>query len=82
MLDLEAEFRYGITNNGFLGGVIFANAESLSELSDNKFATIAPAIGAGLRIKFNKFSKTNVCIDYGIGVNGSHGFFGNLGEVF
>jgi len=82
MIDLEAEFRYGITNNGFLGGVIFANAESLSELVDNKFTTIAPAIGAGLRIKFNKFSKTNVCIDYGIGANGSHGFFGNLGEVF
>jgi len=82
MVDLEAELRYGITNNGFLGGVIFANAESLSELGTNKFTTIAPAIGAGLRIKFNKFSGTNICIDYGIGTNGSHGFFGNLGEVF
>jgi hypothetical protein len=82
MVDLEAELRCGITNNGLLGGVIFANAESLSELDNNKFAAIAPAIGGGLRIKLNKFSHTNICIDYGIGANGSHGFFGNLGEVF
>jgi hypothetical protein len=82
MIDLEAELRYGITHNGLLGGVIFANAESLSELNTNKFEVISPALGAGLRIKFNKFSNTNICIDYGVGADGSHGFFGNLGEVF
>jgi hypothetical protein len=82
MVDLEAEFRYGITRNGLLGGVVFANAESLSELNTNNFQVISPAIGLGLRIKFNKFSNTNVCIDYAIGTNGSHGFYGNLGEVF
>lgn len=82
MVDLEAEFRYAITRNGLLGGVIFANAESLSELNSNRFEVISPAIGAGLRIKFNKFSHTNICIDYGIGMNGSRGLFTNLGEVF
>ena len=30
----------------------------------------------------NKFSNTNLAIDYGFGVNGSHGLFFNLGEVF
>lgn len=82
MVDLEAEIRFGITKNGLVGGVIFTNAESLSELNDNKLKVISPAIGAGLRIKFNKFSNTNVCVDYGVGKGGSHGFFGNLGEVF
>ena len=82
MVDLEAELRFGITKNGLVGGVIFTNAESLSELSNNKFQVISPGIGAGLRIKFNKLSNTNACVDYGFGKRGSHGFFGNLGETF
>jgi hypothetical protein len=82
MIDLEAEFRYGITKNGLIGGVVFVNAESLSEMNTNKFQVISPAAGLGLRFKFNKFSNTNVCIDYAIGTNGSRGFYGNLGEVF
>ena len=48
----------------------------------NLVKPIYQAVGVGLRIKFNKFSNTNLCIDYGVGANGSHGFFGNLGEVF
>ncbi|HEX3767838.1 MAG TPA: hypothetical protein VHT72_05640, partial [Puia sp.] len=82
MVDLEIEYRYHITRNGLLGGVVFANAESLSELNNNRFEVISPAAGIGLRIKFNKFSNTNVGIDYGIGTHGSRGFYGNLGEVF
>jgi hypothetical protein len=82
MIDLEAELRFGISHNGLIGAVIFANAESESELNSNRLETISPAFGFGLRIKFNKFSNTNVCIDFGIGKGGSHGFFGNLGEDF
>jgi hypothetical protein len=82
MVDLEAEFRYHITRNGLLGGVLFANAESLSEMNSNQFEVISPAVGLGLRIKFNKFSNTNVGVDFAIGVHGSQGFYGNLGEVF
>ncbi len=82
MMDVEGELRFGITHNGFLGGVVFANAESLSELQNNRFEVISPGCGTGLRIMFNKFSRTNVCIDYGVGVHGSHGIFANLGEVF
>jgi hypothetical protein len=81
-IDLEAEFRFGITRNGFLGGVIFCNALSVSELSNDQFEVVHPGIGAGLRVKFNKFSNTNTCFDYGIGTKGSRGFVGNLGEVF
>lgn len=82
MLYLESEYRFGITKNGLLGGVLFANAESLTEYPSNSFKSIAPAAGAGLRVKFNKHSNTNVCIDYGYGFRGSKGVFLNLGEVF
>ncbi len=82
MLYLESEYRFGITKNGLLGGVLFANAESLSELQTNAFKAVAPAIGTGFRVKFNKHSDTNVCIDYGYGFKNSSGFFLNLGEVF
>lgn len=82
MIDLEAELRFNISKNSLFGGVIFGNAESLSELGTNKMKVISPAIGAGLRIKLNKLSMTNLCIDYGIGRGGSKGFVGNLGEIF
>jgi hypothetical protein len=81
MIDLEAELRFPITRNRLLGGVIFANAESLSEFS-NRFEVVSFACGIGLRLKFNKLSNANVAIDYGMGKNGSNSFFGNLGEVF
>ncbi|MVN20570.1 BamA/TamA family outer membrane protein [Mucilaginibacter arboris] len=81
MLYLEGEYRFNITRNGLLGGVVFTNLESFSSYQDSKFQRILPGYGPGLRIKFNKHSNTNLCIDYGIG-NSSQGFFVNLGEVF
>lgn len=82
LLYLESEYRFKITHNGLIGGVVFMNAQTVSEWPTNKFEVIAPAGGAGLRLKFNKHSKTNVAIDYGFGAGGSQGFFLNLGEVF
>jgi outer membrane protein assembly factor BamA len=81
MIYLESEYRFGITKNGLLGGVVFANAASFTEFN-NTFQVIQPGAGAGIRLNFNKFSRTNIAIDYGIGKNGSHGVFINLGEVF
>ena len=82
MLYDEAEFRFGIMRNGLLGGVVFANVESVSSWPGNQFAGIDPGEGVGLRVKFNKHSDTNLCIDYGFGIQGSRGVFFNLGEVF
>ena len=78
----EGEYRFEITNNGLVGGVVFANAESFTEISNNKFETVAPGWGFGVRLKLNKFSRTNVALDYGFGLNGSGGLFVNIGEVF
>jgi hypothetical protein len=77
---LEGEFRFGILKNGLIGGVVFTNAESFSGLNGG-FQTFAPAAGTGIRIKINKHSDTNVCIDYAYGIN-SRGIFVNLGENF
>jgi hypothetical protein len=82
MLYIESEFRFGISRNGLFGAVVFANAQSFTNYPENNFNGVAPGTGAGLRIKINKHSDTNICIDYGVGTNGSHGFFVNLGEVF
>ncbi len=82
MIDLETEYRFGISSNGLLGGVVFGNLQSYSEYPSNKFEAIEPGYGLGIRIKFNKFSKTNICLDYGFGLHGSNGLFVNLGEVF
>jgi len=82
MLYLESEYRFGITPNGLIGGVVFANAQSFSEPATGKYTYIIPGYGGGIRISLNKFSRTNLCVDYGWGIHGSGGFFVNLGEVF
>ncbi len=82
MIYMESEYRFGISHNGLLGGVVFANAESFTELNSGKFENLAPGWGAGLRLKLNKHSATNIAVDYGFGLNGSQGLFVNLGEVF
>jgi hypothetical protein len=81
-LYLEGEYRFGILKNGLLGGVVFTNAETFTGLQSNAFQKIAPAAGTGIRVKINKHSNTNVCIDYAVGMYGSKGLFVNLGEMF
>ncbi len=82
LLYLESEYRFRISRSGLFGGVVFANAQSVTEWPSNRFQTIALGTGAGIRIKFNKHSRANVCIDYAFGQGGSQGVFVNLGEVF
>jgi hypothetical protein len=82
MLYLESEYRFGVTRDGLLGGVIFGNVESYPRSVLTNLNTFLPAAGAGLRIKINKHSNTNLAIDYAFGTDGSRGVFVNLGEVF
>ena len=82
MIDQEAEYRFTISRNGLFGGVVFADAQSFSELQTGKYEVISPGAGLGIRIMLNKFSKTNIALDYAWGTQGSSGFFVNLGEVF
>jgi len=81
LIYFESEYRGDITRNGLLGFVVFANINSASQLVNNRFEYWNPAAGTGLRIKFNKKSDTNICIDYGFSKDNS-GFKIGLGEAF
>ena len=82
MVYFESEYRYGITRNGLIGGVLFANVQNFSSDLSKQYSKLFPGYGLGLRVKFNKYSNANLCVDYGFGVKGSQGFFVNIGEVF
>ena len=82
MLYFESEYRYGITRNGLLGGVFFVNVQNFSSDLSKQYSKLFPGYGLGVRVKFNKYSNANLCVDYGFGAKGSQGFFVNIGEVF
>jgi len=91
----EAEWRFRLTDNGFLGGVLFANAQSFSAQAVNTsgpgwtytyagqklFEYIQPGGGFGLRFMMNSESRTNVTLDFGFG-NNYFGVWLNAGEYF
>lgn len=77
----EIEQRYQLSANGLWGIVGFANISSASEYNTQHFRFWQLAAGVGLRVKFNKYSDTNIAIDLGF----SHNYWGvwlNIGEVF
>src|SRR6478736_824296 len=81
--DFEAEWRFPITKNKLLSGVAFVNMQSASDdLSKKIFQYWATAGGGGLRILFNKETRSTICIDYARGSHKSSGFFFGLNEVF
>lgn len=80
LIYLESEYRRDITSNGLFGFVAFASINSVTE-ENSKFERINPALGAGLRVKFNKGSNTNIAIDYGFS-KGYSGISVSLGEAF
>lgn len=66
LLYLETEYRTDITKNGFIGAVFFGNISSVSNLDTYRFTNWTPAIGTGLRIKWNKMNNCNLALDYGV----------------
>jgi hypothetical protein len=81
LIYLETEYRYDLTQNGLLGFIAFANVNSASQPNSHTFRHFNPAAGAGLRVKFNKKSDTNIGIDYGRSRDYSSIRI-NLGETF
>ncbi|MCX6208673.1 MAG: BamA/TamA family outer membrane protein [Bacteroidetes bacterium] len=82
MYYFETEYRVHLTKNDLLNGVVFCNLEKFSGDLARDYRKIKAAYGLGLRIKLNKYSNSNICLDYGFGENGSKGLFVNIGEVF
>ena len=79
---LESEYRWSLTSNGLWGAVVFLNGISTINQETGTFSRLDPGGGAGIRIKFNKHTNTNLAIDYAWGRNNSSGFFLGMTEVF
>ncbi|WP_118976427.1 BamA/TamA family outer membrane protein [Taibaiella koreensis] len=79
----ETEYRFPITSNKLLSGVAFVNMETANDkVATRIFEVWRPGAGGGLRILFNKVTRTTLCLDYAFGMYGSKGFFLNLNETF
>jgi hypothetical protein len=81
--DTEAEFRFPLLANKFISGVAFGSLQSANDEHGTKlFQVFQPGYGAGLRVLFNKATRTNLALDYAFGKFGNRGFFLNLNESF
>jgi hypothetical protein len=81
--DSEAEFRFPILANKFISGVVFGSMQSGNDEQGTKlFQVFEPGYGGGLRVLFNKVTRTNLALDYAFGRFGNKGFFLNLNEAF
>jgi hypothetical protein len=78
----EAQYRFKILKSGLLGATFSTSFTTVSSGYSNNITKINPALDIGLRIKINKHSNTNLCLDYGIGLNGGKGFTFNINEMF
>lgn len=79
----EVEYRFPLTRNKFLSGVAFFNIQTANDESGIKlFERWQPGGGAGLRVLFNKATRTNLCLDYAFGNFGRSGLFLGLNEAF
>jgi hypothetical protein len=79
----EAEYRFPLLRNGFLSGVGFFHLQTANDESGTKLGQVwQPGGGGGLRVLFNKVTRTNLCLDYAWGKFGARGFFLGLNEAF
>jgi hypothetical protein len=62
--DFEMEYRFPISQTTkFLSGVLFGNLQTASDANNaGIFKYMEPGYGGGLRILFNKKSRTNICL--------------------
>jgi len=78
----ELEYRFPITANKLISGVTFFNMQTANNQRKTRlFEYWEPGGGAGIRILFNKHTRSTLCLDYGVG-NGSNGVFIGLNEAF
>lgn len=81
LLYFESEYRFDLTANGLLGAVVFSNVSSASEFGTQNFQSWHMAAGTGLRVKFNKYSRTNILLDFAASKD-YMGVYLNIGEAF
>lgn len=69
ILYTEAEQRYQLSRNGLWGFVVFMNVSSAAEYDTQHFNHWHLGSGVGARMKFNKYSNSNLAIDFGFSKN-------------
>jgi hypothetical protein len=79
---LESEYRWSLTKDGLWGMVAFVNGVSTVRPEVGTFSRMDPAVGLGIRIKFNKNSNTNLTLDHAWGRDDSEGWFLGMTEAF
>jgi len=79
----ESEYRFPISCNGLFSGILFLNGTTANnpEINLGLFESIKVGYGAGLRIKADKKSRTNLTFDLGFGQN-SFGLYISASETF
>jgi hypothetical protein len=92
MIYNEAEYRFPLSKNNFIGGVAFVNVtlargldvnSSTLEVTEQKlFDKAAPAGGIGMRLQMDKTARVNLSVDLGVGADKSSGIYFNLQETF
>lgn len=79
----EGEWRFPISSNKLVSGVIFVNVQTASDdIKKKVFQAWEPGGGGGFRVLFKKQSRMTLCIDFAQGKYGSQGIFFGLGEAF
>lgn len=79
----ETEYRFPVMNNKLISGVCFFNYQTASNDKTKKvFEYWELGVGAGVRILFNKHSRSALCLDFSRGQHGANGVFCGLNEVF
>lgn len=80
----EVEYRFPISQcSQILGGVLFVNATTTNNTQTGVklFQYVRPAVGFGIRVMVNKHFRTNINLDFAIGVK-SKGFYFSGQETF
>jgi outer membrane protein assembly factor BamA len=80
----ELEYRLPLRVDGLVGMVGFLNATAVGSTFDDEplFDRAAIGGGFGFRLRLDKRSRTNLCLDFGFGQNGSRGVYLALAEAF
>lgn len=84
LLYAESEYRFPITRDGLLGGVAFVNGLTVSSSVSHQalLNNWVFGYGGGLRLKVNKLTRVNLCVDFAVGPQKEGLFFFGLQEVF
>jgi len=78
----EFEYRMRFTRDDMWGAVVFLNTMATTAPGDGAFGSLDPGYGAGLRMKFNKKTNTNLSVDAARGQDEITRWFFGLQEVF